>query len=65
MLEKQRAKALASGDGVKAASLSKQIEAQGGIQSYQKASLIGQANERGGDSSKILMEWLHPYSDKF
>lgn len=59
-LEKQRAKALADGDDAKAALLLGQIEAQGGIQSYQRASLIGQTNERGGDSSKVLMEWLEP-----
>lgn len=59
-LEKQKAKALADGDDAKAALLAKQIEAQGGIDSYQRASLIGQAKERGGDSSKVLMEWLEP-----
>ncbi|KAE8447383.1 hypothetical protein EG329_010797 [Mollisiaceae sp. DMI_Dod_QoI] len=57
-LEKQRAKALADGDDTKATILAKQIEAQGGIESYQQASLLGQASERGGDSSKVLMEWL-------
>lgn len=36
------------------------MELQGGIESYQRASLIGQTNERGGDSSKVLMEWLEP-----
>lgn len=59
-LEKQRAKALLDGDAGKAESLAKQIESQGGIEGYQKASLLGQANDRGGDSSKILMEWLEP-----
>lgn len=59
-LEKQRAKALADGDDAKAAALAKQIEAQGGIKSYQRASLVGQTNERGGDSSKVLLEWLEP-----
>ncbi|KAH7321564.1 putative methyltransferase-domain-containing protein [Rhexocercosporidium sp. MPI-PUGE-AT-0058] len=59
-LEKQKAKALANGDDAKAAVIAKQIELQGGIESYQRASLTGQTNERGGDSSKILMEWLEP-----
>lgn len=59
-LEKQRAQAIADGDDAKAALLSEKIEAQGGIESYQRASLLGQANERGGDSSKVLMEWLQP-----
>ncbi|KAH6715313.1 putative methyltransferase-domain-containing protein [Leptodontidium sp. MPI-SDFR-AT-0119] len=59
-LEKQKARALADGDDTKAAIIAKQIELQGGIESYQRASLTGQTNERGGDSSKILMEWLEP-----
>lgn len=59
-LEKERAKALAAGDDAKAAALSREIQLQGGIESYQRASLIGQTNERGGDSSKLLMEWLDP-----
>ncbi|KAH8768046.1 putative methyltransferase-domain-containing protein [Hyaloscypha finlandica] len=59
-LEKERAKALAAGDDAKAMALAKQMELQGGIESYQRASLIGQTNERGGDSSKVLMEWLKP-----
>ncbi|KAG4437148.1 hypothetical protein IFR05_007350 [Cadophora sp. M221] len=59
-LEKQKAKALADGDDTKAAVIAKQIELRGGIESYQRASLTGQTNERGGDSSKILMEWLEP-----
>ncbi|KAL2067976.1 hypothetical protein VTL71DRAFT_16074 [Oculimacula yallundae] len=63
-LEKQKAKALADGDDTKAAVIAKQIELQGGIESYQRASLTGQTNERGGDSSKILMEWLEPVVPK-
>ncbi len=59
-LEKQKAKALANGDTAMAAALQRQIDSQGGIESYQRASLLGQANHRGGDSSKILMEWLEP-----
>ncbi|KAG9249197.1 putative methyltransferase-domain-containing protein [Calycina marina] len=59
-LEKQKAAAIAKGDEVKAASIARLIEAQGGIKSYQRASLLGQTSERGGDSSKILLEWLEP-----
>jgi len=59
-LEKRKAKAIADGDEAKAAALAREIELQGGIESYQRASLIGQANDRGGDSSKVLMEWLAP-----
>jgi len=59
-LEKQRTKALADGDNVTAEVLKKRIEAQGGLENYQRASLIGQSNDRGGDSSRILMDWLAP-----
>lgn len=61
-LQKQKAAAIAKGDEVKAASVGRLIEAQGGIKSYQRASLLGQASERGGDSSKILLGWLEPVS---
>jgi 25S rRNA (adenine2142-N1)-methyltransferase len=59
-LKKQRAQALAAGDTATALEISKQIEQHGGIKTYQQASLLGQANERGGDSSKVLMDWLQP-----
>ena len=59
-LEKRKAKAIADGDEARAAALAREIQLQGGIESYQHASLIGQANDRGGDSSKVLMEWLAP-----
>jgi len=47
---------------VTAAALAREIATQGGLETYQRASLIGQRNDRGGDSSKILMEWLSPLS---
>lgn len=59
-LSKQLAKSLKDGDQTTAAKLAEEIEAQGGIESYQRASLIGQGKQRGGDSSKLLMEWLSP-----
>lgn len=57
-LEKRRVQALVAGDNAAVLELSKQIEQHGGIRTYQRASLLGQANERGGDSSKVLMDWL-------
>ncbi|VVT51534.1 uncharacterized protein SAPINGB_P003128 [Magnusiomyces paraingens] len=39
-------------------SINKQIEENGGIEIYQKASISGQDNSRGGDTSKLLIEWL-------
>ncbi|KAJ8064351.1 hypothetical protein OCU04_006695 [Sclerotinia nivalis] len=59
-LEKRKAKALAEGDEITAAALTREIASQGGLESYQRASLIGQGNDRGGDSSKILTDWLAP-----
>lgn len=53
-LEKEKAKAEKDGNVIKAATLARQIELQGGIEGYQRASLKGQANDRGGDSSRIL-----------
>ncbi|PHH89176.1 hypothetical protein CDD83_6570 [Cordyceps sp. RAO-2017] len=38
--------------------MSAEIAALGGLEQYQQASLQGQSLERGGDTSKILLEWL-------
>jgi 25S rRNA (adenine2142-N1)-methyltransferase len=57
-LEKQRVTAIKNGDDAKAAAITQEIESQGGIEGYQRASLTGQRADRGGDSSRILMEWL-------
>jgi 25S rRNA (adenine2142-N1)-methyltransferase len=43
--------------------LQKQIEELGGLKSYQQASIQGQSNDRGGDSSVVLMRWLEPTAD--
>ncbi|KAI9832506.1 MAG: hypothetical protein M1819_004295 [Sarea resinae] len=59
-LQKELAKALSSGDGALARTLEIQIEQHGGLKSYQQASITGQSSERGGDSSRVLMEWLTP-----
>lgn len=61
-LEKQKAIAQKAGDVAKVAELDEKIQKQGGIEKYQRASLLGQGNERGGDSSRILMDWLKPVS---
>lgn len=34
------------------------IAALGGLESYQQASISGQNTKRGGDSSRVLVEWL-------
>jgi 25S rRNA (adenine2142-N1)-methyltransferase len=57
-LNKKLAKAKADGDEGKAAELTEAINASGGLSTYQIASIQGQSNDRGGDASKILIQWL-------
>lgn len=57
-LQKQHAAALRAGDNAKAAELLKAIESNGGLELYQVASIKGQSAERGGDSSRVLVQWL-------
>ncbi|CAO2649475.1 Nn.00g068600.m01.CDS01 [Neocucurbitaria sp. VM-36] len=57
-LQKEHATALKRGDMKVADELARAIEANGGIKTYQAASKQGQAKDRGGDSSKVLVEWL-------
>ncbi|CCU77381.1 unnamed protein product [Blumeria hordei] len=63
-LQKQRNKSLAEGDIANADDLMTQIEHDGGIEMYQRASLLGQSRERGGDSSKVMLNWLQPLFSK-
>ena len=39
-------------------SVEKEMESLGGLERYQTMSKVGQGRERGGDSSKVLVEWL-------
>jgi 25S rRNA (adenine2142-N1)-methyltransferase len=57
-LQKEHAAALKKGDTEAAERLEVEIEGNGGIKTYQAASKQGQAKDRGGDSSKVLVEWL-------
>jgi len=57
-LRKQLSTALAKGDHAGAEELRVQIENDGGLRKYQQASIQGQSAQRGGDTSKVLMEWL-------
>lgn len=57
-LHKQLAAAQKIGDSSQADKLRVEIEKNGGLALYQAASKQGQANDRGGDSSKLLVEWL-------
>ncbi|CAO1604135.1 25S rRNA (adenine2142-N1)-methyltransferase [Xanthoria calcicola] len=58
VLQKQLQAAVLNGDSVLKERLQAQLEASGGLQRYQEASIQGQSSERGGDSSKVLMEWI-------
>jgi 25S rRNA (adenine2142-N1)-methyltransferase len=57
-LQKDHAAALRRGDAKSAHELAQAIEKNGGIKTYQAASKQGQAKDRGGDSSKVLVDWL-------
>ncbi|KAJ3540875.1 hypothetical protein NM208_g4862 [Fusarium decemcellulare] len=61
-LEKQRRQAAAKGDKDAESRLASEVAKLGGLDHYQKASLQGQSLDRGGDTSKVLLEWL-PVSD--
>ena len=60
-LEKRRQQAIKSGDENLAAAALAEINALGGIDRYQQASLLGQSKLRGGDSSTVLLGWLAPF----
>ncbi|KAG9252771.1 putative methyltransferase-domain-containing protein [Emericellopsis atlantica] len=57
-LEKRRQQAAKKGDKIEEALIEKEISKIGGIGNYQRASLQGQSLDRGGDTSKILLDWL-------
>lgn len=59
-LEKRKRQAAHNGDKNAEARIAAEIAAIGGLKRYQQASLQGQRNDRGGDSSRILMDWLKP-----
>ncbi|CAF3579751.1 hypothetical protein SNK03_002864 [Fusarium graminearum] len=61
-LEKQRRQAAAKGDTSTETRIASEIAKLGGLDHYQKASLQGQSLDRGGDTSKVLLEWL-PVAD--
>ena len=58
VLTKLHAQAVSEGNHERAAEIQAQLDAQGGLERYQVASRAGQSADRGGDSSKVLMEWL-------
>ncbi|KAL2167738.1 hypothetical protein VTG60DRAFT_869 [Thermothelomyces hinnuleus] len=58
LLQKRKRQAIAKGDKAEVAIIDAEIEALGGLERYQEASLQGQRHDRGGDSSRMLMQWL-------
>ncbi|KAF1813501.1 hypothetical protein P152DRAFT_322416 [Eremomyces bilateralis CBS 781.70] len=58
VLQKQLSAARASSDQETIQRIETEIRETGGLTAYQNASLVGQSNPRGGDSSKLLLEWL-------
>jgi 25S rRNA (adenine2142-N1)-methyltransferase len=57
-LRKRLSQTIKAGDTNKAKALQHELRCSGGLNSYQQASITGQSSIRGGDSSKILMQWL-------
>ncbi|KAF2868367.1 putative methyltransferase-domain-containing protein [Massariosphaeria phaeospora] len=57
-LQKEHAAAIRKGDVETAERVSESIEKNGGLKVYQAASKQGQSKDRGGDSSRVLVEWL-------
>jgi 25S rRNA (adenine2142-N1)-methyltransferase len=57
-LQKDLAAAVRRGESKAVHELTQAIEKNGGIKTYQAASKQGQAKDRGGDSSRVLINWL-------
>lgn len=64
-LLKSRAHAVKANDEARVSSIDAQIQANGGLESYQIASKLGQSMDRGGDSSKVLIDWINPRLRQF
>lgn len=58
VLQKRLAQARADNDTEQIHELEAQLAASGGLETYQLASTVGQSAERGGDSSRVLVDWL-------
>jgi 25S rRNA (adenine2142-N1)-methyltransferase len=61
-LLKDHARAIASNDVSLAAKLETEIAENGGLEHYQAASILGQSVQRGGDTSRHLLDFLEVVS---
>ena len=57
-LRKQLTAAITRGDIPEVQSVQAKLDASGGLSKYQEASLQGQSPQRGGDTSKVLVDWF-------
>ena len=62
-LRKELAKAIEQGDAARAGDVEHVMNGNGGLEAYQIASALGQSGDRGGDSSKVLVDWLREEID--
>jgi 25S rRNA (adenine2142-N1)-methyltransferase len=60
-LLKEQSKVSKTGDLEKAEQIAKELHDNGGLETYQEASKVGQLESRGGDTSKVLRTWLETY----
>lgn len=58
VLQKRLTRAQAGNDTAQIEALEAQLAEAGGLKTYQLASTVGQSASRGGDSSRVLVEWL-------
>lgn len=57
-LRRKISAALFRGNTSEAQALQEKIDGSGGLPRYQEASIQGQSAQRGGDTSKVLIEWM-------
>ncbi|KAJ6264738.1 hypothetical protein Dda_0889 [Drechslerella dactyloides] len=56
--QKRIHQALRQNDTATATALSSTLASSGGLAAYQRASVSGQSSKRGGDSSRVLVDWF-------
>ncbi|KAK6350784.1 hypothetical protein TWF718_003970 [Orbilia javanica] len=56
--QKRLSQAIQQNDPTAIAELTSKLTTSGGLEAYQRASVSGQSSKRGGDSSKILVDWF-------